>query len=173
MSDKPINRNPTLEELQAENLRIQNEHLKAQSEFYADQNEKNRMRKSQAQLNHAEQEKALAEGRSGDRAKQRHCTHRKGGKGNALMENKGNSGEYAIALQGMPDGSVHVWCTRCFAHWEPGATAAKHPTGIAYEEALNWPTDNSPSGTVLFRFPSRPAPEEPNARRQLVPVERE
>lgn len=145
----------SLKELQEENLRIQNAHLLEQTEFYREQNELSRQRRADRLRQHSTQEETLAANRKRDIVIWKGCTHRKGGKGDDLVNNRGNDPNYSVVKHQYSLGDWSVLCTRCFAEWKPGDTAATHPTGISFQTALEWPTDNASSGAVQFRLPDR------------------
>jgi hypothetical protein len=102
-----------------------------------------------------------------DRGRQRdiqsRCAHRKGGKGVSMLY-QGNDSNYAVIKHTLSHGPVIVVCQRCTKVWEPpprelmrkAATAEERAEykqlAGAYQWALNLPTDNEPSGTVLFAF---------------------
>ena len=144
----------SLKELQAENLRIQNEHLKEQTEFYRAQNEEAVRKRLSRVGQHAEQERTLAEGRAMRDRVQGQCTHLKGGKGDDLANNNGDGdkGGHSVIKHLAEWGERMVKCTRCFAEWWPGDTEENHPTGISYATALRFNTDNSPSGAAQFKI---------------------
>jgi hypothetical protein len=89
------------------------------------------------------------------------CVHRKGGKGTAQMY-QGNDANYAVVTHTLSHGPTIVVCQRCGKLWaqpDPIAKNAKpevkaqYRADLAeYRRALNLPTDNEPSGTVLFNF---------------------
>jgi hypothetical protein len=94
---------------------------------------------------------------------QNRCAHRKGGKGVAMLY-QGNDSNYAVIKHTLSHGATIVVCQRCTKVWEPpprnlirkGATAEDRAEykrlAEEYQWALNLPTDNEPSGTVLFAF---------------------
>lgn len=95
------------------------------------------------------------------------CKHRKGGKNKAGFLN-GNDSNYSVIHHTYPEGRLVVMCTRCQSEWEkpPIELRKTDPKTYrekmaAYQEALNWPTDNEPSGTQLFLITrdGTPAPE--------------
>ncbi len=135
-----------------ENLRIQNEHLKEQTLYYRDQNAELAGKRQTRENRHAKQEETLRINRARLAGLQKHCTHRKGGKGDDLVKNSGNDPNYSLIKHLMEWGEQMVKCTRCTAEWWPGDTAGNHPTGIGYEEALKLPTDNAASGAAQFRI---------------------
>ncbi|HEV1286535.1 MAG TPA: hypothetical protein VNU44_14535 [Bryobacteraceae bacterium] len=143
----------TLKELQEENLRIQNEHLKQQTEFYAEQNEIARMRKRTMKLRHEDAEKSLQDQRQEFARQMQVCNHKKGGKGDDLKNKNGNDPNYAVIKHQYPWGEWAVICTRCPAEWRPGDTEKNHVTRISFKTAFEWPTDNTSSGSALFRIP--------------------
>ena len=91
------------------------------------------------------------------------CVHRKGGKGKDGIHN-GNDGNYAVITHTLSHGPTIVVCQRCGKLWEPPAKLAKNASKeqrdqyradmAEYRRALALPTDNEPSGTVLFGFTS-------------------
>jgi hypothetical protein len=157
-----------LVELQKDNLRIQNEHLQAQAEFYQEQNEIARMRKRTMKMRHEDAEKSLEEGRLHQAQIQRNCTHRKGGKGDDLVNNVGSDPNFSIIKHQYPWGEWSVLCTRCFADWRPGDTPESHPSGIGFEEAFKWNTDNSSSGSAQFLLPPDRVQEIRQAHRTAI-----
>lgn len=100
-----------------------------------------------------------------DRARQKVCTHRKGGKDiQSYVNGKGNDQYFAIVQHMFCNGDIWVTCQRCHATWMPPArstfTDAKgefdqkgyDAAQKEYETVLEWPTDNSPSGSYVFKF---------------------
>jgi hypothetical protein len=89
------------------------------------------------------------------------CAHRKGGKGTAQIY-QGNDPNYAVVTHTMAHGPTIVVCQRCGKLWAPPEPLAKNATPAQkteyreqlaqYRYARNLPTDNEPSGTVLFAF---------------------
>lgn len=89
------------------------------------------------------------------------CQHRKGGKGTSQMY-AGNDANFAVITHTLSHGPVIVVCQRCGKIWEaPTPLPKKHTPEMRaqykldlqeYNRALNLPTDNEPSGTVLFTF---------------------
>lgn len=89
------------------------------------------------------------------------CAHRKGGKGTQQLY-AGNDQNYSVITHTLSHGPTVVICQRCWKIWEPpvrlpkNATAemrAKYREDLAeYNRARAFPTDNEPSGTVLFAF---------------------
>lgn len=89
------------------------------------------------------------------------CQHRKGGKGTSQMY-AGNDPNYALVTHTLSHGPTIVICQRCGKLWRPpeplprkhtAEQRAQYRTEVAeYRRALNLPTDNEPSGTVLFGF---------------------
>jgi len=114
----------------------------------ADKEFKNQARK--------DQEKGFAEQRQKAAAMQAGCNHRKGGKDYASTQKRGDGDNYAVVKHTFPLGDTAVICTRCLFIWKHGTSAEKmpdgspNPTGISYKEAINFPTDNTPSGSVQF-----------------------
>jgi hypothetical protein len=113
-------------------------------------------------------ERALKEGLARQTEIQSRCAHRKGGKGVAMLY-QGNDSNYAIIKHTLSHGPTVVICLRCRKLWEPpprelgrkSATPEQHALyrrlSEEYHWAMNLPTDNEPSGTVLFAFNEEPA----------------
>lgn len=89
------------------------------------------------------------------------CAHKKGGK-NLDQFFDGNDSNYAVIKHTLSHGPTIVLCQRCQNLWEAPAQlhADASPAQIrqwedemrAYRAALALPTDNEPSGAVLFDF---------------------
>lgn len=135
-----------------ENLRIQNEHLKEQTLFYREQNQEMRGRRETRDRRHAKQEETLRINRESLARIQKNCTHQKGGKGDDLLKNSGNDPNHSVNKHTVEWGETYVKCTRCRAEWWPGDTAENHPTGVSYEQAMKFSTDNVASGAAQFRI---------------------
>ena len=97
---------------------------------------------------------------------QSRCVHRKGGK-NLDQFFDGNDSNYAVVKHTLSHGPTIVICQRCQKIWEPpkplnpDATKAQREAYDAdikeYRRALALPTDNEPSGSVIFDyFPNSP-----------------
>ena len=106
-------------------------------------------------------EESLRRDREHQKYIQSACHHKKGGKGTAQLY-QGSDSNYAIVVHTLSHGPTVVICQRCGKRWEPPERLAKTATPaerLKYREdlteyrwALNLPTDNEPSGTVLFAF---------------------
>lgn len=89
------------------------------------------------------------------------CAHRKGGKGRDGVFN-GNDAMYAVITHTLSHGPTIVVCQRCGKIWEPPPRLPKKATQEQrekyvdatneYRRALSLPTNNEPSGTVLFEI---------------------
>ena len=101
------------------------------------------------------------------RNRQNRCAHRKGGK-NLEQFFDGNDSNYAVIKHTLSHGPVIICCQRCAKVWSapaplnPDATKEQRAAWDAemkeYRAALALPTDNEPSGAVLFDyFPNTPA----------------
>jgi hypothetical protein len=112
--------------------------------------------------------RALQDANKRQKEIQSRCLHRKGGKGISMLY-QGNDPNYAVIKHTLSHGPVIVVCQRCTKVWEPPprelVAKAATPEMRAeyrvlleqYRWALNLPTDNEPSGTVLFAFTEEPA----------------
>lgn len=121
--------------------------------------------RKQTRLGRQNKAKAIELSLRRDRANQKRiqdaCQHRKGGKGTAQMYS-GNDANYAVITHTLSHGVTIVVCQRCTKVWEPPPPLSKKATPeqraqykvdlAEYRRALNFPTDNEPSGTTLFAF---------------------
>lgn len=93
-------------------------------------------------------------------AQQAKCNHRKGGIGpEALINGQGSSAMYSIAKHRLPMGDFFVICTRCGKEWMPpmpfnveGGELRPKAATPGWNEAVTWPTDNTPSVSSTFLF---------------------
>lgn len=100
---------------------------------------------------------ALAEGKTKN---QRRCNHKKGGQGaNGVVGGKGDSPDYAILAHTYANGDTWVKCLRCHKTWKPpveseyiGNQQGFDNAMAAYKIALEFPTKNTPSAGVQFRY---------------------
>ena len=91
------------------------------------------------------------------------CQHRKGGKGTAQIY-AGNDPNFAVITHTYSHGPTMVTCQRCGITVGPPEPLPKNATPAQraqyrlelqeHRRWLNLPTDNEPSGTVLFAFTS-------------------
>lgn len=90
------------------------------------------------------------------------CNHRKGRKNSSIT---GQSSMYSIIQHTFPWGETMITCSHCHKTWRPPFKASydlTKPEGqlayqqaqLAYDTAMSWPTDNSPSGSHQFAFKS-------------------
>jgi hypothetical protein len=115
-------------------------------------------------------EASLKRSAAADEYRHNNCYHRKGGMG---VENifRGNDPNYSVIKNQRADGAIVVICQRCDKLWEPPDPALKR-RGATVEErklyaklneeyltALNYPTDNTMSGSQLFVI-TREQPEQ-------------
>jgi hypothetical protein len=106
-----------------------------------------KMRKQAMDMAENERQKTMREA---------NCKHRKGGRNKEGLD-KGNDSDYAVIQNTYPTGQVQIMCQRCGATWDnpPIELKALDPDLYnlklrAYRRALEWPTDNEPSGTQIF-----------------------
>jgi hypothetical protein len=95
--------------------------------------------------------------------RQANCTHRKGGmildlKSPGKYLGKGESSQYAIIKHQFTHGDIWVRCTRCGKWWKPPIRSQYKQDRdfwramFEYEEALNFPTNNTMSSSVQCKF---------------------
>lgn len=147
---------------QAAQLRLDREKLlleqqQLELEDTREQVEERKRKRAEKKRTRELQEATLAQQWRDRFATMRECNHKKGGKGvNAVVHGQGNDSNYAVVKHQYGNGQVWILCQRCLAEWRPGDTAATHPTGIGYREALAFPTDNEMSTSVQFQFHKAP-----------------
>jgi len=90
----------------------------------------------------AKAEAELKAGRDSAAARQKVCSHLKGGIGVDGFHGKGNSSNYAVIKHTYPWGETRVSCQRCGKEWRPGDPD--------YQQALNFPTDNTSSSSSIW-----------------------
>lgn len=99
------------------------------------------------------------------RAIQDHCLHRKGGRGpEAVIQGQGDSAMFCVAKHVMPAGGTWVLCMRCGKEWHPAKVEISNgrlvhiPASIGWQDAVNFPTDNTTSGSSRFFIQETHAP---------------
>lgn len=98
------------------------------------------------------------------KANQDNCNHRKGGIGaEAVMRGQGTDAMYAVIKHKLPNGRYFVLCQRCGKEWHPGFPLLGEKETLGYREAVNFATDNSPSGSSTFIFERTESLEERSA----------
>jgi len=86
-------------------------------------------------------------------ATQKNCNHRKGGIGaEAVMRGQGSDAMYAVFKHRLPCNRYFVLCSRCGKEWHPAQPIFGIKATAGYDEAINFPTDNSPSSSSTFIF---------------------
>lgn len=94
------------------------------------------------------------------KASQDHCNHRKGGRGpEGVMHGQGTDDAYAVIRHRLPHRMFFVLCQRCGKEWHPenkwnveNGIIRPLPASEGWREAMNFPTDNSPSASSDFIF---------------------
>lgn len=134
-------------------------------------------RQLQKTMDREAQGRTFAQQRATDEAKWAICTHKKGGtvsqRNMQVLSTGGNSIQYAVIKHQMINGDMWVRCLRCGRTWQPpvkenfyfnakGKVVApkdgtfneeKYLEVLAeYKRAVNFETNNSPSGSVQCRF---------------------
>ena len=131
----------------------------------------------QKTMDRESQGRTFAQQRAQDEARWAECTHKKGGvvsqRNLQVLSTGGNSIQYAVLKHQMINGDMWVRCLRCGRTWLPpvkenfyfnakGKQVAPkdgtydevkfNETMLAYKRAVNFETNNSPSGSVQCRF---------------------
>jgi hypothetical protein len=87
------------------------------------------------------------------KANQDNCNHRKGGIGaEAVMRGQGTDAMYAVIKHKLPCNRYFVLCQRCGKEWHPAQPLFGIKATEGYEEAIRFPSDNTPSGSSTFMF---------------------
>ena len=90
------------------------------------------------------------------------CNHRKGGFAASerpedikrAME-KGDSIYHSVIHHRLPHGGVMVLCTRCQKEWHPANPTTGEPATDGWADAVEFLTDNQPSGSSRFFVPTK------------------
>ena len=131
----------------------------------------------QKQLDTTGRGKTLAQQKLADETRWAACTHKKGGMVSArnmsALSTGGNAAQYAVIKHQMINGDMWVRCLRCGKTWLPpvkdnyylndkGKVVAPKDgkfnaekfaqAEVEYRRAVNFETNNSPSGSVQCRF---------------------
>jgi|ERR1700719_2594273 len=86
-------------------------------------------------------------------ANQANCNHRKGGIGaEAVMRGQGTDAMYAVFKHKLPCNRYFVLCSRCGKEWHPAQPLFGIKATPGYDEAIRFPSDNTPSGSSTFMF---------------------
>jgi hypothetical protein len=90
------------------------------------------------------------------KAVQDRCNHRKGGIGHQMvMQGQGTDAMFAVFKHRKPNGTWMVLCARCGKEWHQPFLVQGYVVEAGtegWQEALNYPTDNSPSGSAIFSY---------------------
>src|ERR1700675_3597412 len=134
-------------------------------------------KQKQKVMDREQQGKVFAAQRREDEAKQSACTHKKGGvvsqRNLQVLSTGGNRPQFAVIKHQMINGDFWVRCLRCGKTWLPpvkdnfylnakGKVVAPvdgvfsqekfDAAAAAYRVAVNFETNNSPSGSVICKF---------------------
>lgn len=120
-------------------LKIQREQL--EMELMEAQVKKLRADSERIKLTRKQVETEIQATEKAKKARQKACNHRKGGLGVEGLS-KGEDAKYSIWKHTYVNGKMIVMCSRCQKEWKPGDPD--------YAEAMQFPTDNTPSGGVTF-----------------------
>ena len=131
----------------------------------------------QIKLDRESSGRTFSQQKATDDARQAVCTHKKGGvvsaRNMSVLSTGGNSIQYAVIKHQMINGDMWVRCLRCGKTWLPPvkdnfyfnakgkqvapkdgvfSQAKFDAVEIEYKRAVNFETNNSPSGSVQCRF---------------------
>ncbi len=160
-----------LQESAATDLEMKRVQLELQKEQLQEIN----ARKESRRLQIAEQQRDIVENERQRIAREANCKHKKGGRNKGGLE-RGTDSNYAVIQHTMPIGDVIVMCQRCGAIWTKPPIELKRSDPEAhavmqrnYLRALEWPTDNEPSGTQLFLIQRTPPPRRNDDEEEAAP----
>jgi hypothetical protein len=144
-------------------IRLQSAELELENLTYSV--EQQRARREQIARTHKLQMEQIDEANRNIVAQQALCSHKKGGKGLAGIL-KGNSPNHSTNQHTYPWGEVVVICTRCGKEWAKPKVDLKVKDPALYKkqlteykEALEFETDNEPSGSQIFTITRGPQVE--------------
>ena len=161
----PAKNNPEITALQAAVLSIDDELKQLQLEEMRESALLRRSKRDQRLRSSEATEASLADSRMQQGMREEQCPHRKGGIGERGLI-KGSDNNYSVIVHTLPHGHVIVVCQRCQKIWERPdprryAIRANYIQAVKeYRSALEFPTNNVPSGTQLFQLHPLPPPEE-------------
>ncbi len=153
-------------ELTAEEKRldVQLKKLELAERFEKSEAKREKIRENKARFEAAMQRIAMDLARIA--ARQRGCSHRKGGLAGreGLPVEGGNDENFALLKHQLPSGDWLVTCQRCAAEWTPEDRFTGKPAttigGFSYRDALMARTDNTPSKSAVFQFEDHRTPEQ-------------
>jgi hypothetical protein len=100
------------------------------------------------------------------------CTHHVGGRGIF----SGDDQKYSVSKNTYPWGVTAVMCTRCHKEWWPPLELLKKANPARYKlllkeykEALAFPMDGEPSGSIMFQITGRQATPSAQQQRDAQP----
>jgi hypothetical protein len=160
----------SMSELTAEERRLDVELKRAELAERLENSEERKRKKRERKEQFEAAMRALGLELARRRARQKGCSHRKGGLASreGLPVEGGNGDSYALLKHQLPSGDWWVTCQRCAAEWYPEDRFTGRPAtvigGFTYKDALMAPTDNSPSKSCVFRLEDQRSPEQKAAQ---------
>lgn len=142
-SDEDIAFERNLRDLKLQKAAIENELLTYQLEEL-------RLKKARRSTTHLQHEKDLNDQIRSQEYRSSRCNHRKGGKGMAAIQGRGQDAQYCVIKHTLPTNEMFVFCTRCPKIWKPEPNDPIKQ--MQYLTACEFPTDNEPSGSTIWQF---------------------
>lgn len=146
----------TDQEVAEEHARIDLQLKRLNLELVTEQLQTLQHQKEAKRLKLQQQERDIRETNAQKELRQARCRHKKGGRNKEGLD-RGNSADYAVIQNTFPAGNVEVMCQRCHKEWRVPLLELKATNPDLYLKqlreyriALEWPTDNEPSGTQIF-----------------------
>ena len=130
-------------------LRLKKEALELEDLEMRVENE--RSRRDFLKMSRQKQQETLAKAARDKEISQGRCKHKKGGKNLQGIE-KGTDSDYSVIVHTYPWGETVVMCTRCHKEWRHPKKGEKNYEQKLeeYKRALEFQTDNEPSGNRIF-----------------------
>lgn len=148
-----------LERLSIEEKRLAVEFQKAQLEDMRERLDERGLKRTVARSRSVTNGATLAQLARGDKAVQSRCNHRKGGNGlQGYVGGQGDDPQYAVLKHKVSNSDLWIRCMRCGKTWKPVVrthfnTQEEYQAAFAeYQAAINFPTRNITSSSVVFQF---------------------
>lgn len=153
----------TTDELNRRSLLIDIDHKELNRELVKSQTEQLRMKQAQNRDKFFSRGQELKKTSADQNKHQNQCSHRKGGRSVEALQRGGNAADFAVIRHILPNAELWQRCQRCGKTWRPPHSqdfdmataegkAAFAEAKRAYQDAINWPTDNIMSSGITFSW---------------------
>jgi hypothetical protein len=148
-----------LERLTLEEKRLAVEFQRAQLEDMRERLDERGLKRDTFRQRSLTNGQTLKQLKSNDEAVQKRCNHHKGGNGmGGYLGGQGDDPQYAVIKHKVSNSDLWIRCMRCGKTWKPPiASEYETPEALTkaqseYQEAVNFPTRNVTSSSVVFQF---------------------